>query len=204
MSPTQKIVSDVLSGDTGAAKLLVKDLLPVVQSAAAGTLRRYLPKGSLQRAYVEDVVQEVFLVLLDNDCKLLRDWSEDRSPLPAYVRLVTRCRALMFLRQHDNQVWNKAPVEDEALGAESFEHEALRNDIVRKVLAEMEKEIVTPKARRVFTMLFLESLEVDDVCEQTGMKRENVHTLSSRIARRIREAAQPFLGGVAAPRRADD
>src|SRR5690606_31436957 len=74
-------VARLLRGDRGAARSLLLRLTPVIQARVRGTLRRRSSALS-----PDDVVQEVWVVLMQDDKRLLRRYDPSRgTSLEGYV-----------------------------------------------------------------------------------------------------------------------
>ncbi len=56
-------------------------------------------RGAAARAEVEDTVQDVFLRLVKDDCRLLRSYDANRASLSTWLTLVARSTAIDRLRR---------------------------------------------------------------------------------------------------------
>ena len=81
----QALVRSAVDGNQGALRRLVTGLLPVVQSAVAGTLFRQRGSKRYQHADVEDFTEAALVMLLDNRARALGGW----DPSGASISLVS-------------------------------------------------------------------------------------------------------------------
>lgn len=64
-----------------------------------GVVRRILARRGLPLDLEEDLLQDIFVSLLKDDCAALADWDPDRGTLDAYLRFYARSRAIDQLRR---------------------------------------------------------------------------------------------------------
>jgi hypothetical protein len=70
----------------------------VVQSRAARALSRYRPRGRDTRQDVEDLVQEIYLALFEQDGRVLKSWDPDRGLSLRNFVVSAAAAALLMLR----------------------------------------------------------------------------------------------------------
>jgi RNA polymerase sigma factor (sigma-70 family) len=89
-----------LAGDSGARRMLVKLLTPVIQRCVTVTLRDQVHGGlrACPSDLIEELAQEAFLKILANDHAVLRAWAEEPRPLIPYLWGVARHLVLDHLR----------------------------------------------------------------------------------------------------------
>ena len=96
-----ELLALALSGERSATESLVAKLAPVVQARVGLALSRRLKqaRGRNLKQYVEDLVQEVFVALFEQDGRILRNWNPDRGlSLKSFVGLVAEREVGMLLR----------------------------------------------------------------------------------------------------------
>lgn len=85
------------NGDKGAWDAFVERWAGAIHSAVERTLKGR--SGFVERADVDDTVQDVFLRLLKDDCRLLRSYDAERASLSTWLNLVARSAAIDRLRR---------------------------------------------------------------------------------------------------------
>jgi RNA polymerase sigma factor (sigma-70 family) len=181
---TAEVVAAAVDGDPAAQATVVRALRPVVHASVAGVLR-----SGASRAEVEDLVQEAFVLLLEDDCRRLRTWDPERGT--HYLKVIVRNHVLSHLRGKAKRLlWMDAlsldDLDREPVDGADPEGEALRNQHWDAVLADLHAEL-SDHEHRVF-LLLLEGIGAREICERTGIRSENaVHLVRRRIIAKARE-----------------
>lgn len=179
-----------LDGDEVALSQLVDTLTPVIQARVARTLllrRPCMAAGRNARQEVEDIVQDIFLVLFDNDGEVLRGWRPERGlSLHNYVGLVAERRATSILRSGKRSPWKEEPTLTEDLDREAPatgpEQVTASREKLRLLLDRLKEEL-SPQGRHLFDLLFLRELSVAEAVGETGMSSDAVYAWRSRLVR---------------------
>jgi RNA polymerase sigma-70 factor (ECF subfamily) len=195
-----------LAGDRHALRALLDGLAPVIQARAARALaRRKGASGRDPRQDLHDMVQEVFLALLDRDARALRAWQRDRGlSLENFVGMLAEQQVAAILRTGRRSPWTDDPTETGALEthvgvADGDLDMIVSRELLQGVLARLREEL-TPRMLHLFYCLWVDELDVATICEQTGMQREAVYMARSRITHRARAIAEELLGSPAPQR----
>jgi RNA polymerase sigma-70 factor (ECF subfamily) len=188
-----------LAGDRRALEALLARLTPVVQARAARALGRRSGAAKRDaRQELLDMVQEVFVALLDQDARALRAWQRDRGlSLENFVGLVAERQVASILRTGRRSPWTDEPMEDEALELRSGADEGPLAEVASRELASAMlarlREELTPKMLHVFYALWVHETPIAALCEEVGMTVEAVYMARSRIAKRARAIAERLL-----------
>lgn len=185
-----------LTGETSALERLVERLTPVVQARVARSLLRdgrARQSGSF-RSVVEDLVQQVFVDLFDDDARVLRDWQAERGlSLENFVGLVAERRVCSTLRRTRRNPFTEEPTEVESMDRSSREASPERRTAARErlhqLLAGLRAEL-SPLGWRVFELLFLHEASVEEAGIQTGLSRDAIYAWRSRLRRLVQTLAQ--------------
>lgn len=189
------LLEHVLGGDAAATRRLVGALVPVVQARVARTLvRRRGGSGRDVRQEVEDLVQEVFAALFENDARVLRAWDASRGlSLASFCGLVAEREAASILRSGRRSPWSADATEAEeierALGSAPPAAGALesREQILR--VLDRAREALSPLGLEMLQRLVVEEEDVDVVCASTGMTPDAVYAWRSRLGKLVRKIA---------------
>lgn len=189
------LVRRAVGGDADALRALVHLLRPVVQTEVAWSLQRFAPRGRGRdpRQETADLVQEVFLALLENDARILSAWDPARGRgLGSFVQLVARHQVASVLRSHKRCPWTEdpTPLDDMALDPEpSPEARVVDVDEARRVMDELRGGLSTRSAM-MFEGLYVQEREVDDVCQEFALTRDALYAWRSRLKRRAQDILQ--------------
>ncbi len=180
-----------LRGEPPALRSLTELLLPVVRSRVARVLARYRGQaaGRDLAADLDDLSQEAFARLFASRGKALRSWEGARGlSLRNYVGLLAEQSTLQVLRSRRQNPWTDEPKAPEDLPArlasDNPEARVGASLQLARLLDRLRAEL-SPKALQVFELLVVQRLEVQEVCDHTGMSRDAVYAWRSRITKRV-------------------
>jgi len=190
------LLDKALAGDAVATRSLVQKLLPIVQARVARTLvRRRGGSGRDVRQEVEDLAQEVFAALFENEGKILRAWNPERGlSLASFCGLVAEREAASILRSGRRSPWTEAATEldelerelDHVKGADAVL--SSKEQLAR--LVERLRESLSPRGLELFHRLVVEEESVESVCQTTGMTADAVYAWRSRILKIVKALAR--------------
>jgi DNA-directed RNA polymerase specialized sigma24 family protein len=194
------LLREALSGDGPATRRLVSFLLPAVQARVARVLVRQPSRAARDvRQHVEDIAQDVFVALFEQDARVLRMWEPSRGlSLRSFCALVAERETLTILRSGRRNPWKESATELESLELElehvrPFDLAFATRELLDLVNQRLQMSLST-RGLELFERLILDEESVDSVCTSTGMSPDAVYAWKSRlgkIARKIAsEAAQ--------------
>ncbi|MEM1179483.1 MAG: sigma-70 family RNA polymerase sigma factor [Acidobacteriota bacterium] len=169
---------------------LVARLTPVIQMRVARLLLRQEGARNLAQE-VEDLTQDVFIHLFQEDAKALRSWQPRRGlSLDSFVALVAERRVYSKLRSARRNPWTELPSPDEQMEGASREidpeRRARSKQQLRRLLAHLKSEL-SPLGRRMFDLLFVREASHSEVMRLTGLGADAVYAWRSRLRRRATE-----------------
>jgi RNA polymerase sigma factor (sigma-70 family) len=182
-------VARLLRGDRGAARSLLRRLTPVIQARVRGTLRR-----RTSGLGPDDVVQEVWVVLMQDDKRLLRRFDPARgTSLEGYVGGIADRVASDAVRRSRAGKRDAArtvgglpmEVEDEAATVDAS---VLDRDLLRRLFDHLEAALPR-KGRLVLRYVFGDGLSTEETADTLGVTQQVVHNWKFRI----RQDARAFL-----------
>ena len=193
-----ELLALALSGERSATESLVAKLAPVVQARVGLALSRRLKqaRGRNLKQYVEDLVQEVFVALFEQDGRILRNWNPDRGlSLKSFVGLVAEREVGMLLRTSKRNPFTEDPCDaiDLEIGADANdldrrvlpESEAESNELLDLLLDELERRL-SPQGLFVFKILFVEECSNEEAAALSGLSLDALYAWKSRISRLAR------------------
>lgn len=195
------IVERAIAREPEAVRTLVGLLRPTIQSRVARALLRSLrgrTRGRSAAQEVEDMTQEVFLSLFDDDAKALRAWNPERLPLRAFVGMLAEHQVASIMRSGRRRPWreeDEGAVEPDTVSTVASEPESIvaSNELLSTLLARMRAEL-SPKGLELFQALVVDEQAVEDVCAAHGMTRDAVYAWRSRLTKVVRKIAIELRG----------
>ncbi len=133
-------------------------------------------RGAAARAEVEDTVQDVFLRLVKDDCRLLRSYDANRASLSTWLTLVARSTAIDRLRR-------KRPPPTVPLEAGDM----LQGSGRARLHPEIPLHLLSARQRLVMTLLFDEQLSVAEAAGFIGVDEQTIRSTKHKALTRLRE-----------------
>ena len=178
-----------IEGDAEATRRLIKTLLPAVRGCVRARLQSVQRGDDIGRA-VEDLCQEVFLQIFAQDAAVLRRWMPDKGlSLSGFVALVADRLTISELRRR--RPTDGARAWEDELGAcadpcrspEDWLHSQQCLSLLRAALLER----LSPLGQRMFELLFVQELAVDEIAQRLDMGADAVYAWRSRLRKRATE-----------------
>lgn len=192
-----ELLRRVLAGDAAALRAMVTRLSPILEVRVLRALRRGRA-GQAQRREapqeIEDMVQETFLSLLDDDARALRAWKAELGlSFENFAGLIAERQVASILRSGRRSPWKEEPTEDVGLEAsmptaDGPEARIASREIFQAVLAGLRDEL-SPRGLMLFEVIVVEQRAVEDVCRDFDMNTEAVYAWRSRLLKRARAIA---------------
>lgn len=181
------LIAAVSRKDRDATRTLVERLFPVVRARVRLVQAR---RADLRHLDAGDLVQQVFVVLLDHDARQLAQWDPSRgASLEGFVGMVTE-REVGNAGQRAGarqrfEVVTESPA-DAPLDSSSPEAQTSARDAVSRLGAFLEAQL-PPKGRVVLKCLYNDGLDADETARMLGVNRQVVYNWQHRIRSLARE-----------------
>ena len=208
MEWTHQTLETALSGDKAAMRALVEHLTPVIQARVAKAIMvgaRSYGRDRIQEE-VADMTQEVFVALLNQNARILRNWDPDKGlSLRNFAGLVAHRQALSILRTGKRNPFTEDPtlhVDFEHLTPqdETLESATVSRDLLRQVFRRMEEQL-SPLGQTLFNMIVIQELDVSEVAKTTQMTDAAVYAWRSRLAKHLKREYASLLSEPATAKR---
>ncbi|MBK8214369.1 MAG: sigma-70 family RNA polymerase sigma factor [Myxococcales bacterium] len=197
---TGELVRRAVGREPAAVHALVCAIGPVVQGRVAKALyRRRGPsaRGRDVTQEIDDLAQEVFLALFENDARALRAWDPTRGPLGGYVALLADHLVASVFRSGRRRPWSdeldvlpEPDAVDEAHGPERlFGSIEMLDVLLERLRAEL-----SPKGFDVFVRLYVEEQSVESVAAALAMTPDALYAWRSRLSKLVRSLAAEVGG----------
>ncbi|MEQ8278716.1 MAG: sigma-70 family RNA polymerase sigma factor [Deltaproteobacteria bacterium] len=188
-----RLVEAAMAGEPQAVKTLVSRLMPVVCARVRHSVAK--SPGSFDALRMEDMVQEVWVKLLDDDGRRLRAYdAAKKTTLEGFVGLVTE-REVAHLREHGlakkrGGHLRAVELEDARLQANDASPEAQvsMQDLAARLAEHLEATLPT-RGRLVFRHAFTDGRAPPEVAQLMGVTVQVVYNWQHKI----RAAARSFL-----------
>ncbi|MBI2393656.1 MAG: sigma-70 family RNA polymerase sigma factor [Deltaproteobacteria bacterium] len=194
MAEHDDLVRRAAAREPDAVRELVGLLRPTIQLRAVRSLIRNMRGRRRSTAQeVEDLVQEVFLALFDDDARALRAWDPARLPLAAFVGVIADHEVASIFRSGRRRPYRDeedGAVEPDTFASDGGGAEAIVecNETLSALLARLRAEL-SPKGLELFHALLVDEQPVEEVCASTGMTRDAVYAWKSRLGKLVRRLA---------------
>ena len=201
----RELVERAISGDAAAARAVIAAVLPVVQVRIARVLARRRTRSARDvRQEVEDLAQEVFAALFENNGRVLRAWDPARGlSLASFCGLVAERESASILRSGRRSPWTEdaTPAEDleRDVGTTADAEIRVASREQLRQLTERLREELSPRGLEMFQRLVVDEEAVESVCASTGMSADAVYAWRSRLGKLARKilreitASEPHL-----------
>lgn len=162
-----------LDGDPGAWGAFVDRTSDVIYAAVRRTMHR---DGAA--AGIDDAVQDVFVRLVRDDCRLLRSYDPSRAAISTWLTLIARSVAIDHLRRQRVRAF---PLDAaDSAGA----RETPRSDLSAP---EPPMHVLSERQGLVLRMLFDEDLSVAEIAARLGVDEQTVRSTKHKALTRLRE-----------------
>ena len=184
-----ELVRSACAGDESARRVLLAGVSDVVRARVVRVLARdSRAGGAVRRQHLLDLVQDVFVLLLERQGRVLRAWDPGRGlSLEGFVGLVAEREALTFRRVGRRSAWAENPTDDIADGHDerpSPEASAEAREQLQLLLDYL-SERLSPHAAQLFEALYANNLPLAEVCSRFGMTADAVYSFRTRLKRLV-------------------
>lgn len=168
----------------------LRELTPIVEARVARLLRRRRPDGRDTRQELPDLVQQVFVALLENDARILRTWAPERGmSLENFVGLVAEREVLSIFRSGRRTPFDRATEElPETLGDSTLDARTLSKELLMHLVDQIRTEL-SPQGLVLFERIVVQEEPPATIASSLGMSLDAIYAWRSRLLRRLRAIA---------------
>lgn len=147
-------------------------------------------------------MQEVFLHLLEKDCRTLRTWDPARGrSLPSFITLVAQRQVYSAFRGRGGS-WLEQPVDGDRLDGDvgaAGPADPEQMVVTRRFLETLVEAVRARSGERgvQHLLLLMDGRPVSEICEITQMKENSVHQIHSRLRALTSNLLREFNGDAA-------
>lgn len=183
----REVLAGALAGDRAAMRSLVDRLAPVIWTRVTRMAQRARRTPEQIRQVGDDLRQEVFVALFQDNGRALRSWVPERGlSLEAYVGLLAEHQAASILRSGRRSAWREDATDDDvlsrAVGTAAEEERLDARDLLVRVLERVRAEL-SPRGVQLLELLVVEERPIEEVAAVMGMTADALYAWRSRIAK---------------------
>jgi DNA-directed RNA polymerase specialized sigma24 family protein len=190
-SADRELVEGAARREARACAALVERFTPIIRRRVARALQIHGTRRgrAVERSDVLDLAQEVFVVLLDRDARVLRSWEPGRGlSLDNFVGLVAEREARSIARSGRRSAWAERPTVYDDLSVHPAPHcpegELASRDELARALGVL-REQLTPTGYAMFEALFIEESSIEEVAARFATTANALYTFRSRLRREL-------------------
>lgn len=190
-------VARALAREPAACRALVGALSPPIHARVTAALarREAVGGGRFTRQEANDLAQEVFVLLWEDDGRILRMWDPARgASLRTFAGLVAERVVASRLRSGRRSGWREDPTFDDDLatlagGTEALDLRVHDRDFLSRLLDRL-REALSPRGLLLFEALYLHERDADEVAAEHGMTVESLYVWRSRARKTVQTLAE--------------
>jgi len=177
-------------GDKRAWDAFVDRYAGVIVAAVSKLMKKQGSGGGA--SFINDAVQDVFVRLLKDDCRLLKTFDPKRASITTWLTLVARSTTIDGLRRKqltsrpvDSIEIAAPPASNSAAGeaSGSLRHHADQPAIPAHLL----DKLLSPRQRLILQMLFEQDLTVPDAARALGVDEQTIRSGKHKALTKLRE-----------------
>ena len=172
------LLAQCLDGHRWAWDAFVSRYAPVILRAVRHILRTYSPAMARQTA--EDIVQDVFVKLIDRDFRLLRTHDSARASLSTWLTIVARSTTIDFLRRKRLAT---IPLDQAPPGETSSQDPPQLSSPTE----ELPTGLLTPRQRLILQLLFDRAMSPEDISQLLRISPQAVRSCKHKAIQRLRD-----------------
>ncbi|HVJ94555.1 MAG TPA: sigma-70 family RNA polymerase sigma factor [Labilithrix sp.] len=192
----KEVVLRAIAKDPVAVRTLVRTVGPIIHGRVAKALFRRRGERAQGRDVsqeLEDLTQEVFLGLLENDARALRAWDPERAPLGAFVAMIADHHVSSVFRSGRRRPWSDdldVLAEPDIADSEAKSPEArVASRQAFDTLLDRLRAGLSPKGYDVFVRLYVEEQSIETVSQALGMTPDALYAWRARLSKLARSLA---------------
>ncbi|WP_320007284.1 sigma-70 family RNA polymerase sigma factor [Maridesulfovibrio sp.] len=168
------IIKKCVEGDKSSWDTFVEKYSGIIYFTINNTLKSKLSYCS--QHHVDDICQNVFLRLVQNDRSLLSRYDPEKSKITTWLMVIARSVTMDFLRKG---VYCLAPLDD---FIDELEAPA---DPVKEGL-DIPEQLLSPRQKLIVKLYFEDGLDISEISEFIGIKEQSVRSAKHKALTKLR------------------
>lgn len=168
------IINKCVEGDKSSWDSFVEKYSGIIYFTINNTLQsklKFCPKS-----HVDDICQNVFLRLVQNDRSLLRRYDPEKSKITTWLMVIARSVTMDFLRKG---VYCLAPLDD-------FIDELEAPAAPVKEGLDIPEQLLSPRQKLVVKLFFEDGLDISEISDFIGIKEQSVRSAKHKALTKLR------------------
>ena len=179
----------LINGDKAAWDDFVEYISPVIYSAVNRTLKIY--KGEFNEWNVAEIVQEIFIKLINDDYRVLKMFDPSKSSLVTWISIIARNKTIDFLRRKRPETVPINETYATHVGAvdKNLETaiESLDANNSQELFSNIPSELLTSRQIFVINLLFNKGMDPVEIAELLNINIQTVYSCKNKAIKRIRD-----------------
>ena len=182
------------TGDEAAWRAFVARFQPLIAGSISNVVRRY---GNANPALVDDLIQETYLRLCKDNCRVLRSFeARHEEAIFGYLKVIATSVALDHFRGQTTKK-RRDEVEDDGTHPEASTSSAAIEQSA--LLQELDQRLATTESERdrtIFWLYYRQGYTAKDIASMPnlGLTQKGVESCIYRLTQSLRSALGPTLG----------
>ncbi len=168
------IIEKCIEGDKPSWNTFVEKYSGLIYFTINATLKNKLSYHAQDHA--DDICQNVFLRLVQNDRSLLKKYNPDKAKISTWLMVIARSVTLDFLRKG---VYCLAPLDD-------FINELEAPEIKGNVELDLPSGILSPRQKLIIKLYYEDGLDISEISEFIGIKEQSVRSTKHKALIKLR------------------
>lgn len=184
-----------IAGRGEAWREFVRATAGIIHSA----VRRSLERRGASPSDVDDCVQDVYVRLLREECRLLRTFDPKRAALTTWLTIIAR--TIVHERSKKRSGWGSRPMGDAADAIAAPQPDATAEP---HATLDLPWHILSPQQQAVLQLLFREELSVEAAAAELGVDPQTIRSAKHKALSRLRDELVARRGGARPDVRGDE
>lgn len=191
----RKLWEGCLAQDKEAWDTFVEKYSRLISHAIAKTLRKY--SVPLENRLVDDLFHNVFLSLLENNCKKLRQF-QWKCKLSSWLHMIAVRVTIDYLRKQsedlslNGETDEGTPLKERITNGNPLADELIESKEEERIFEQI-KETLTSRERLFVELYYCRELSAPETARILNTTANNVYQLKSRVREKMKEAAGKLL-----------
>jgi len=195
LSNEDVLIKKCIDREKKAWDVFVEKYNRLIYNAIIKTINKY--SYSNENQIIDDIFQTVFLSLIDNNCKKLRQF-QGKCKLSSWLHIISVRATIDFIKKKAIKL---------SINGETGEEQSLREKITNgnplpdKILDQKEgmkifeaiKSDLNTKEQLFVELYYCRELPPDEVSKIMSITKNNVYQIKNRVKGKMRELAKDFL-----------
>ena len=176
------LITEIIAGNKQAFESLVEKYQPMVKKTVRFILYRYQQANN--EATVDDLTNDIFLSLMENDFKKIRQF-KGLSSFATYLRVIASRQVLGFLRRPQRELQTKAADRIEKTADPSPTPEELYREHENRNLMAEAIAALKPADQLLMKLTYYQELSAEETARIMNLSLSAFYSRKSRIVKKI-------------------